>query len=240
MVNFSQGQGKAVMGGGRVTVVAGVVMEEIGKEFLVLVPGSRDVIAVSGEAHAAIQSVEAGESVPWSEPVAELVRLGVLTESVSLSRRGLITAGAVGAGVGIMVFAMPGVAAAASQHNAPDAQEVALTFFDRNLTVQDGARYVVRVAVRLPLGFVAPGPDPVPISARIGTDQVPANFITLFGNVRGDWYQTGRDPHLLFWDISTALGNGGGWFDTDGEVAFTWGTTTYRATGPISAALGFG
>lgn len=220
-----------------VTLSPGVVVEKVGNEVLVKVPGSAGIIMLSGEAHAVIRSVEAEELVAGSDAVAELIRLGVLTESSGVSRRGLITAGALGAGMGIAVLAMPGVAAAASQH---EAGEVAVTFVDRRMTIQDGARHVVRVAVRLPLGFVAPVADPVAVSARIGTDQVAAAFVTLFGNVRADWYDTSKPVHLLFWNISTALGGGGGFPNTDGEVVFTWGTTTFRATGAVTGAIGGG
>lgn len=215
---------------------AGVLVEELGNELLVKVPGSTDAVVLSGEPASIIRSLRAGRPLPVNGPCLELVDLGVLEFTSAVSRRSVLAVSAVGVGAGIALFSMPTVAVAASQQ---EAQEVALTFVDRNQTIQDGARYVVRVAVRLPLDFSAPVADPVPISARIGTDQVPASFVTLSGNDRTDWYITAKPPHLLYWDISTALGGGLGWLDTDGEVLFTWGTATYRATGEVTAALGF-
>jgi hypothetical protein len=214
---------------------AGVMVEELGDDLIVMVPGSTDAVVLSGEPANIIRSLRAGRTLPGSGPYSELVDMGVLKFTSSVSRRSVLRVSAVGVGAGIALFSMPSVAVAASQQ---EAQEVALTFVDRNQTSQDGARYVVQVAVRLPLDFSAPLADPVPISARIGTDLVPSNFVTLFGNDRTDWYITAKPPHLLFWDVSTALGGGSGWLDTDGEVLFTWGTTTYRATGAVTAVLG--
>lgn len=94
------------------------------------------------------------------------------------------------------------------------------------------------MAVLLPLGFEAPLADPVALSARIGTDQVAAANVTLDGANRDDWSNTGEPQGLLRWRISTALGDGEGFLDTDGEVVFTWGATTFRATGEVTGALG--
>ncbi len=219
------------MGESRVSIVAGVMVEQAGDALLVLVPSSNQVVTLTGEARGTLQLVQAGEPVAWSQTVAELVRLGVLTESLSPSRRGVIKAGALAGMVGVATLSMPSLAAASSQQATP---EVALTFTNVNGTVPEGGRYIVRVTVLLPVGFVAPVPDPVPISARVETDEVGADFLTLRGASRADWYLTAKEPHLLLWNISTEAR---GWQATDGEVFFSWGSTNYRATGPITAVV---
>lgn len=223
----------------QVTLCRGVAVEKVGNDYVVKAPGSTDVVMLSGEAALVVGRVEAGQPVAWSDDVAELIRRGVLAEAPGLSRRGFITAGALGAGAGIVVLAMPGVAQAASQQGAG---EVAVTFINTQTTqAGPGARHVVRVQVSLPGDFVAPIEDPVAVSAVIGDDQVAAEFVTLVGDDRDDWYTPGGRTPVVRWNISTALGGGNGWGEeVDGEVVFTWGTVTYRATGKVGPALGFG
>lgn len=97
----------------------GVVIERIGEEVLAAVPGHTDVVRVSGEAAEFLLNVEAGKPVDPSHPlVAEFSNLGIIQPPKSVSRRGLIKAGAIGAGAGIAVLAMPSVAAAASGSGA--------------------------------------------------------------------------------------------------------------------------
>ena len=223
-----------------VAVGRGVVVEKIGSDFLVKTPDSTDVMFLSGEAAAVMTRIEAGQDVSWSDGVAELIRHGVLTQSPVLSRRGLIRAGAVGAGVGIVVLAMPSAATAAS---GGEGEVVALTFLQKRTSIAaDGVRpgrHLITVEVNLPPGFVAPLPDPSPVSAKIGTDDVTAEFVSLGGASRDVWYITGKGANRLKWNISTAFSNGAGWVGPiDGEVVFTWGETRYRATGTIPTALG--
>jgi hypothetical protein len=95
-------------------LVSGVVVEQVGDDVLVVVPGTTEALRLSGEAAKTVLTIQAGESVSSSDPVVgELVARGVV-EVPGLSRRGLIRAGAVGAGAGIAVLAMPSVAAASS------------------------------------------------------------------------------------------------------------------------------
>lgn len=98
---------------GRLRVVPGVVVEELGGDLMVMVPGSPEVLTLSGESARVLRQVQAGEAVASHDAVSELIDRGVL-QATKLSRRGLIKAGAVGAGAGIAVMAMPGVAAASS------------------------------------------------------------------------------------------------------------------------------
>lgn len=224
-------------GENRVTFCPGVVLEKAGNELLVKAPGSIDVMMLSGEAAAIVRRVEAGQAVAWSADVAELMRRGVLAESPGLSRRGFIRAGAVGAGAGIVVLSMPGVAQAASE---AEVEVVALTFGAAQVGA-DGTRagrYLVTLPVFFPVGFVAPLADPIPVSAVIGTDQVAAEFVSLAGNDRNDWYDTRKPVHIVKWNVSTAFSNGQGWPQRiDGEVVFRWGLTRYPATGTIPGSL---
>jgi hypothetical protein len=81
---------------------------------MVIVPHNTDVVSLSGHPAEVVLDVQAGRKVNSLEPVLRnLADLGVIT-TPGVSRRGLITAGAVGAGAGIAVLAMPGVAAASS------------------------------------------------------------------------------------------------------------------------------
>jgi hypothetical protein len=113
----------------RLRVVSDAVVEELGSDLMVMLPGSSDVLFLSGESAGVVRQVQGGKSVEVNGTVSDLIARGVL-ESAKLSRRGLITAGAIGAGAGIAVMAMPGVAAAAS---------VALGTYEIYYTAPDGS-----------------------------------------------------------------------------------------------------
>jgi hypothetical protein len=97
------------------SIAPGVIIEHLGPDVVVMVPGSTEVIKLSGDAAHTIRAIQAGDvhALP-SETVSELVDRGIVVSQAGMSRRGLIKAGAIGAGVGIAVLAMPGVAAASS------------------------------------------------------------------------------------------------------------------------------
>jgi len=104
----------------KATVVTGVLVERVGHDLMVIVPGDSDVVSLSGRPAEVLLDVQAGRDVDPSEPALEtLSGLGIVN-SPGLSRRGLITAGAIGAGTGIAVMAMPSVAAASSIDVADD------------------------------------------------------------------------------------------------------------------------
>lgn len=97
------------------TLTRGVVVQLIGGEVLVFVPGGANVMRLSHDAASIVLDLQAGKSVDSSSStVAELLDLGVLA-TTGFSRRGLIKAGAIGAGAGIAVLAMPQAAMAASE-----------------------------------------------------------------------------------------------------------------------------
>jgi hypothetical protein len=101
------------MGTTRFRLADGVVVEEVGDDLMVMVHGSTEILSLSGAAADAVRKTQAGESVTIDAVSEDLIRAGVL-ETSAVSRRGFITAGAIGAGAGIAVLSMPGVAAASS------------------------------------------------------------------------------------------------------------------------------
>jgi hypothetical protein len=95
-------------------VTAGVIVERVGDDLVVIVPGNTDVVSLSGRPANVLLDVKAGRKVDSADPaLRDLVDLGILS-APGFSRRGLVKAGVVGAGAGIAVLAMPGVAAASS------------------------------------------------------------------------------------------------------------------------------
>lgn len=102
------------MSGSKYTLHHGVEVEHVGNEVMVYVPGRTEVLRLSGEAAEVVLAMRAGGSAhaSWSV-IQDLESLGVI-HPTGVSRRGLIKAGAIGAGAGIAVMAMPSVAAASS------------------------------------------------------------------------------------------------------------------------------
>ena len=103
-----------------VVLSPGVIVEHVGGELLVVVRGHTDVVKLTGGVREMLEDIRAGKSVDVSDPVVvDLLELGIVS-TPGVSRRGLIKAGAIGAGAGIAVLAMPGVAAASSSNEEND------------------------------------------------------------------------------------------------------------------------
>ena len=97
-----------------VVLSPGVIVEHVGGELLVVVPGHTDVVKLTGGVAQVLEDIRSGSAVDLSDPaVADLLELGIVS-TPGVSRRGLIKAGAIGAGAGVAVLAMPSVAAASS------------------------------------------------------------------------------------------------------------------------------
>ena len=93
----------------------GVIIEDLGSESAVYIPGVSEVLTLSGDAAAVIRRIRDGESVVGAEAVvSDLVVRGVIEPAQGMSRRGVVRAGVIGAGAGIAALAMPSVAAASS------------------------------------------------------------------------------------------------------------------------------
>jgi hypothetical protein len=103
-----------------VSLAAGVVVERVGGGLMVIVPGDSNVVSLTGRPAEVLSNVEASRKADLADPaVRDLVELGIVT-APGLSRRGLIKAGAISAGAGIAVLAVPGAAAASSSSRGDD------------------------------------------------------------------------------------------------------------------------
>ena len=98
-----------------VRLAAGLVVESVGEDLLILLPGARDVVRITGSAAEVVRALEAGNPIDSYAPsVSELKSLGIVSLGSGLSRRGLVRGSAVGLGAAVAVLAMPNVAAASS------------------------------------------------------------------------------------------------------------------------------
>lgn len=96
-------------------LVEGLTVEELGSDFVVMIPGGQEVITLTGDAATTFRGVRNGAAVNPEDPVvADLEQLGIIRPYTPINRRGVIKAAGVGLGTGIAVLAMPSVAAASS------------------------------------------------------------------------------------------------------------------------------
>ena len=105
----------------RIVLSPHAVIEDLGHEVMVVVPGQSSALKLSGPHAEAVRSLQAGRSVYVpTDVVVELADWGVVQQKATMSRRSLIRAGAVGAGAGVAALAMPSVAAASSPDSGDD------------------------------------------------------------------------------------------------------------------------
>jgi hypothetical protein len=103
------------MGKNTLSIAPGVVIEHVGDDVLVVIPGSSDVMRISGDQATALRIIESGNESGLSRKAVEgLVKVGVVVNRGEVTRRSLVKAGAIGAGAGIAVMALPSAAAASS------------------------------------------------------------------------------------------------------------------------------
>jgi hypothetical protein len=96
------------------SIAPGVIIEHVGDEVVVFTSESSETIKLSGPVAQTVVAIQAGKAIDASATgVSDLMELGII-RSAGMSRRGLITAGAVGAGAGIAMLSMPAAAAAGS------------------------------------------------------------------------------------------------------------------------------
>ena len=96
-------------------VTPGVIIEDLGSESVVFVPGASEVLTLSGVAATVVRRIRNGESAGnGGAVVSDLVARGVIQPAGDISRRSVVRAGVIGAGAGIAALAMPSVAAASS------------------------------------------------------------------------------------------------------------------------------
>lgn len=97
-----------------ITPAPGAIIEPVGDDVMVMMPGNTDILRISGIAADTLRTIAAGQPIDPSTPtVLELANQGIISAS-GMSRRGLIRAGAIGVGAGIATLTMPSVAAASS------------------------------------------------------------------------------------------------------------------------------
>lgn len=95
-------------------LVQGVLVERVGDDVVVLIPGRDEFLRFSGDHANTLKAILRGNTGGVdAEVVDQLVRFGVVI-APGVSRRGLIRAGAIGAGAGVAIMAIPSVAAASS------------------------------------------------------------------------------------------------------------------------------
>jgi len=208
------------------SVTSGVLVERVGDDVMVVVPGNNDFIKLSGEAADVLLRVQAGHTMLGSETVlSELEELGVVT-GAGMSRRGLIKAGAIGAGTGIAVMAMPSVAAASSDVG----ERISGVYFwigSEVLFVLDERNYE-----NFDLTLSAPFfPTPLPSS-----DVNDVSRLTLTTSVAGlgtlevrEFQFSPAGERFLVWEATLAGGEGALPTETL-EGFFTWDTETIYAS----------
>jgi len=209
----------------KATVTRGVIVERVGEELMVVIPGNSDVVSLSGRPAEVLADVQAGKDVDPTEPALQtLSDLGIVT-SPGMSRRGLIKAGAIGTGAGIAVMAMPSVAAASSQQNAASSQErlsgsydydaeensfYAEVFHDFPSSLGDGNNYS---------GNIPTGPVPGPLLGITG----------LSGTFEIAWETSGNPGERgVIWVIPDD-GDGNVNLSGTGDIltSFVWDSVTY-------------
>lgn len=196
------------------TVSHGVVCERVGDELMVIVPGRPEVVKLTGEAADVFLSVQAGRVQNVSEALlSELETLGII-HLPGLSRRGLIRAGAIGAGAGIAVLSMPTIAAASSNlESDPDT--------DGNLDPQyQGTHIIVSGQVDFLLNdsdgeFVGSNPSALTLVSPTDLSGTTVNFYRRSPSNTLEWNE-GLD--LLGFAGATIIGE------------FTWGNQTFTVT----------
>jgi hypothetical protein len=98
-----------------VSLAPGVVVEELGNNLLVLTPGSQKVVTLGGKQASALRTVLEGDQPVIDDTVKELVSLQILHGATGMSRRGLLTAGSLGALSTVAILSLPTAAAASSE-----------------------------------------------------------------------------------------------------------------------------
>jgi hypothetical protein len=103
----------------KVSLVENLVVENVGADVMVMVPGADQVVSLSGESARVVRALlESGAAdLQSSDVLDELIRCGVVhpeLEAAGLSRRGLLIGGAGIAGAGVLALSMPTAAMASS------------------------------------------------------------------------------------------------------------------------------
>jgi hypothetical protein len=195
-----------------VRLVFGVLVEQVGDDLMVVVPGRSDVMRLSGHTADIVHDVVSGTSVHVEDPaVADLIDLGILT-SPGLSRRGLIKAGAISAGAGVAVLAMPGVAAASSDEPTNDQPAN-----DQPTRLVGGFSIPFTNALRFTIAHSIPGvpntenlpfmPNPLPSTSHLDLSDLDVPELNLTGVEYYDYNFTNPDSVSFDWQVSSGVSN---------------------------------
>ena len=211
-----------------VSVTPGVIVERVGDDLMVIIPGNTDVVSLSGRVADILLDVKAGKTVDSNDPaVHDLITLGVLT-APGMSRRGLITAGAIGAGAGITMMAMP---AAAASSSGPGDEDDDASGDDNNLVFfvngQDDEKLLIRIDEPT-------NPPQTGIKATVSSDNPTVEYDLVFEGTKYNYYEFVFGPgvypqySVTFPGVNKPLDH----FDpgTTITIFFTEGGVEYRAT----------
>lgn len=106
--------------GDKLNLANGVIVEVMDEDVVVLIPGSSQVLRLSGDLAEAVLLLQSGRDVSLPAGVSQqLLQLGVAIREATPSRRSVLKAGGIGLGTGIALVALPGVAAASSGEDSP-------------------------------------------------------------------------------------------------------------------------
>lgn len=119
---------------GRVIIAPGVLIEDFGSHLLVMVPGSGDVLTLSGASADLVRDLQQGSLISIGACGSELLRRGIL-KPAGISRRSLLAAGTITATAGIGVLSLPAAAASSSETYDLLGYWGAVTEDDEDLTV---------------------------------------------------------------------------------------------------------
>jgi hypothetical protein len=144
----------------------GVSIEHVGDETLVRVDGGTEIYRVTGSVALILREIELGRAIPQeSEEILEdLVGLGVLSRSRSVSRRALVSYGGLGLGAGLTALSMPAAAASSSERGTEFEVKGSWGFDEDDV-----------LGFRLSIGGPFADPELTPLSTLYGTSNVGAN-----------------------------------------------------------------
>jgi hypothetical protein len=201
------------------SLTPGVLIERVGDDLMVIVPGKDDFVRLSGHVAGVLLDIQAGRRVTRDDlALLHLIELGVVV-APGISRRGLIRAGSVGVATGVAVMALPAVAAASSGSCfSPSSFNVGVGLYDND----DGYEYLTVNFDRpnIPVGLIATIPNGHP-----GTfTPTSGPSIAVVWQSEYDRFATFLDPVIPFTEEDALR---------FGSVTFTLDGCTYTGTGDI-------
>ena len=211
------------MGSKKLAIASGVIIEHVGDDLVVFTKQSTEAVKLTGYVAHTVVAIRDGSAVDVSSSsVNDLVELGIV-ESSGVSRRSLITAGAVGAGAGIAMLSMPAAAAASSNTNGSDSNGSTNQFTILFATWRlDSPNYVFEASFDPAPPADTPNPSVLTVT-RPGEPDFTAS-LTFFGDPgsTGDWRVTASEQ------TPPLSGSVQGSFTLDGETY----TTTFTPPPP--------